>query len=73
MKLVEDVLRVTDNNAVEYEKTLADDVARVRTDNGVIRNPILDGDDEENTQFGMLLKLFYLKHVACFLYPGEAK
>ena len=65
-ELVEDVLRVTDNNAVEYEKTLGDDVARVRTDNGVITNPILDGDDEGNIQFGMLLKLFLFETCCLF-------
>ena len=53
-ELVDDALQVTDKNAVKYEKTLGDDVARVRTDTSID----LDANHEEHTQSGMLLKSF---------------
>ena len=43
-ELINDALKVTDKHAIEYEKSLGDDVARVRTDNII--------------QSGTLLKLF---------------
>lgn len=53
-ELKKDVLKITDENAVEYDKRVGDDAARVRTEN------VLDEGNEVIKQIGKLLKFLFL-------------
>lgn len=67
--LEKDAMNISDEDALQYEKALGDDVARVRTNNETITSSLLDSadDTEGEQQRGKFLKSIYVSMSYVFI------